>query len=68
MLIFILKALRGKLPLYISSLLTCTSNYNTGSTAKLPHFHTELGRSAFSNYAPYVWNELQGISIMKCHL
>jgi len=43
----------------------CTSNYNTRSTAKLllkiATFHTELGRSAFSNYAPYVWNELQGI-------
>ncbi len=70
MLIFILKALVVKLPQYISSLLTyCTNIYNTRLTDKLllkmPIFHTEIGRSAFSNYAPYVWNELQGILHME---
>ncbi len=47
MLIFILKALVGKLRQYISSLLTyCTNIYNTRSTDKLLLkmliFHTEI--------------------------
>ncbi len=28
-------------------------------------FHTEIGCSAFSNYALYVWNELLGILHME---
>ncbi len=57
----------GKLPQYISRFLTyCTNMYETRSTDKLLLkmliFHTEIGRSAFSNY---VWNELQGILHMQ---
>ncbi len=70
MLIFILNALVGKLPQYISSLLTyCTTIYNTRSTdkplLKMQIFSYRDRSSAFSNYAPYVFNELQGILHME---
>lgn len=69
MLLFIAKALLGKLPYYICNLLTfCTLSYGTRSSHKLllqsctPR--TELGKTGFSFYAPYLWNELQKILCM----
>lgn len=65
MLIFIIKALLGKLPSYISRLLSYyTSTYNTrraanGMLLDVPMVQSELGKTAFSFYAPSVWNELQ---------
>ncbi len=63
-------ALVGKLPVYVSSLLTyCTNIYNARSTdkalLKMHIFHTEIGQTAFSNYTPCVWNELQGTLHME---
>lgn len=63
-LIFIAKALMGKLPLYISNLLSYhNSVYRTRSSEKIllitPSTRTELGKTAFSSYAPNVWNEIQ---------
>lgn len=72
MLICILKAFLGKLPQYISSLLTyCTSIYNTRTTDKcLLKMPNVIQKQVdlfffFFNYAPYAWNELQGILHMK---
>uniref|UniRef100_A0A0E9XSQ5 Uncharacterized protein n=1 Tax=Anguilla anguilla TaxID=7936 RepID=A0A0E9XSQ5_ANGAN len=70
MLIFIFKALLGKLPQYISGLLKYySSSHNTRSSEKIllmvPSIRTELGKSAFSFHAPHVWNELQGILNLK---
>ena len=46
----------GKLPLYISNLLSChNSVYRTRSSEKI----LLTTPSAFSSYAPSVWNELQ---------
>jgi hypothetical protein len=63
-LIFIAKALMGKLPLYISNLLSFhNSVYKTRSSEYMllttPLTRTQLGTTAFSSYAPKVWNELQ---------
>ena len=63
-LLFIYKALCGKLPLYLTSLLKlCTSGYNTRSQTQLrlhiPRMKCELGKTAFSFYAPDRWNRLQ---------
>ena len=65
MLIFILKSLLGKLPLYISRLLSFyTCFFNTrraanGMLLNVPLMQSELGKAAFSHYAPFLWNTLQ---------
>lgn len=64
LLIFTLKALMGKLPQYISNLLSYhTSIHCTRSTNKMllitPSIRTELGKTSFSYYASYAWNDLQ---------
>ena len=69
-LIFTAKALMGKLPNYISSLLSQrTSTYSTRSSEKMLltvlTSRTEIGKTAFQIYAPFVWNELQ--SILNLH-
>lgn len=53
-----------KLPPYISSLIsTRYTNFKTRSqmwiTLETPAVSTELGRTAFSSFAPYLWNKLQ---------
>lgn len=63
-LLFIYKALLLKLPPYISSLIsTRYTNFKTRSqmwiTLETPAVSTELGRTAFSSFAPYLWNKLQ---------
>ena len=63
-LLFIYKALIGKLPLYLSSLLNhVDSNYCTRSQShirlSIPRVRTEQGKTAFSFYAPDKWNRLQ---------
>lgn len=70
MLLFIVKALLGKLPTYICSLLSFyTCNYRTRSSAKLllhvPRVHSELGKTAFSFFAPSLWNEMQSIIMLE---
>ena len=62
--LFIFKTIIGKLPPYLSSLLTQSiGTYQTRSNDqfvfKIPRVRTELGRSAFSYDAPYTWNFLQ---------
>ena len=63
-LLFIFKALSGKLPPYISALLEWNAgSYTTRSTdlllLKVPRACTELGKTAFSCNAPNSWNTLQ---------
>lgn len=65
-LLFIAKALMGKLPMYIFSLNSFHNGvYRTRSVDKiLLHAlltRTELGKTAFSAYAPKMWNEAQAI-------
>ena len=65
-LIFIVKALVGKLPSYINCLLSRqTSSFGTRSGNKImlniPTVRTVLGKTSFSSYAPYAWNNLQNI-------
>ena len=62
--LFIFKAIIGKLPPYISSLLEWNSNpYLTRSghllLLKIPQAQTQLGKSTFSFSAPTSWNALQ---------
>ena len=61
---FVFKAVTGKLPSYISSLLEWKSgNYQTRSnnslTLTVPHARTVLGSTAFFIDAPNTWNSLQ---------
>ena len=61
---FIFKALIGKLPPYISSMLSLKSiPYSTRSsswiTYETPHMNSDLGKTAFSSLAPRTWNQLQ---------
>lgn len=63
-LLFIYQALCGKLPNYLSSLLTVNNlNYRTRLQSHLrlsvPRVNTELGKTAFRFYAPDKWNRLQ---------
>lgn len=63
-LLFTAEALLGRLPTYISSLLSFhTSSYCAHSSYRIllnvPRVRTELGKIAFSSYTPCVWNELQ---------
>ena len=63
-LIFIYKALLGTLPPYLTSLLNFrTTGLLTRSQSHirlhLPYTNIELGKTAFSFYAPYRWNKLQ---------
>ena len=65
-LIFIAKALMGKLPNYISSLLSQhISAYSTRSSEKMLltvlTSRIEIGKTAFQIYAPFVWNEFQSV-------
>ena len=62
--LFIYKGIVGKLPGYISDMLVWNSGpYQTRSNdclmLKVPRFHSELGKSAFSYGAPTSWNKLQ---------
>lgn len=62
--LFVYKALLHKLPSYINSLLAVRrSGYQTRTQGwlllQIPKISSELGRSAFSFYAPHTWNELQ---------
>jgi len=66
MYLFIAKALLGKLPSYISNLLIYhTNTYQTRSGShlrlKVPSVLSEFGKSAFSFYAPWSWNDLQNV-------
>ena len=65
-LIFIAKALMGKLPNYISSFLSQrTSAYSTRSSEKMLltvlTSRIEIGKTTFQIYAPFVWNEFQSV-------
>lgn len=60
------KALRGMLTNYITSLLCLhRKNYSTKSSSgiklEVPRIHSEHGKSAFSYYASWLWNEFQAI-------
>ena len=62
--LFTYKALIGKLPLYLTTLLNpFTSSYGTRSQdkflLKVPKTKTKLGDTAFRVYAPCIWNEFQ---------
>ena len=63
-LLFIYKALCGKLPLYLSSLLNIKdTGHSTRAQAHIrytcPHMNSELGKSAFMYYAPDKWDKIQ---------
>lgn len=65
-LVYTLKALLGLLPNYITSLLCLRrKNYSTRSSSgiklEVPRIHSEHGKSAFSYYASWLWNEFQAI-------
>ena len=61
--LFIYEALLGKLPAYITSLINWYSSpYQTQAgrlALKTLQVRTELGKTAFSLYAPSAWNTLQ---------
>ena len=61
--LFIYKAFVGKLSAYIASLIDWYSNpYQTRTSRlalKIPQVRIELGKTAFSFYAPSAWNTLQ---------
>ena len=62
--LFIYKAITGKLPPYISSLLDQSAGiHQTRSSDRLafsvPRVRTELGKTGFSYDAPHTWNALQ---------
>ena len=64
LLLLIFKALAGKVPLYLSSLLKHREiSYFTRSqsyiTLEVPHTSSKLGETAFYSYAPVKWNEIQ---------
>lgn len=65
MLTFTFKTLVGKLPSYISRLLSFYMNtYSTrraanGMLLNVPRMQLDLGKTSFSFYAPSLWNELQ---------
>ena len=64
-LIFMYKALIGKLPLYLGSLLSFKENsrYELRSSRwlqlKEPRMQSEFGMTSFSAYAPKSWNKIQ---------
>lgn len=63
-LVFTVKALLGMLPNYITRLLCLyKKNYSTRSSIgiklEVPKIHSEHGKSAFSYFAPWLWNEFQ---------
>ncbi len=62
--ISIYKAMLGKLTAYLCTLLClCSGNYQLRSSKcllfNIPRVCTELGKTAFSYYAPWAWNNLQ---------
>ncbi len=62
--LYIVKTLLGMLPNYITSLLClCGKNYSTRSSNGIklvvPRLYSKQGKSCFSYYAPWLWNELQ---------
>ena len=62
--LFVFKAITGKLPTYISSLLewkpgTYQTRSNDYLTLTVPRAHSVLGSTAFFIDAPYSWNTLQ---------
>ncbi len=62
--LYIVKTLLGMLPNYITSLLClCGKNYSTRSSNGIklvvPRVYSKHGKSCFSYYAPWLWNELQ---------
>lgn len=70
LMLFIYKALLLKLPNYLTSLLSFkSSNYRTRSsnylTLDIPFTRTNVGRTGFSYYAPFKWNELQSALKLK---
>lgn len=63
-LLFVYKALIGKLPPYLGGLLSFRENHQqTRSTGwlqlKAPRARTELGKTSFSFHAPESWNNIQ---------
>ena len=63
-LLFIFKALCGKLPVYLSSLLKLkVTGHSTRAQAHIrytiPHMNSEQGKTAFMHYAPHKWDILQ---------
>ncbi len=70
MLLYIVKTLLGMLPNYITSLLClCGKNYSTRSSNGIklvvPRVHSEHGKSSFSYYAPWLWNEFQATTPLE---
>jgi len=64
--LYTVKALLGMLPNYITSRLCLRrKNYSTRSSGgiklEVPRIHSEHGKSAFSYYASWLWNEFQAI-------
>ena len=64
LLMYVYKAILGKLPSYLTSLITWrSSHHHTRSqdwlVLAVPQVRTDLGKSAFSYSAPRVWNEIQ---------
>ena len=62
--LFIYKALCGKLPLYLSSLLDLkVTGHSTRAQAHIrytcPRMNSEQGKTAFMYYAPHKWDKLQ---------
>ena len=62
--LFVFKAIAGMLPPYICNLLDHNPcPYQTRSsdvlTLQVPFARTELGKAAFSDGAPFTWNELK---------
>ena len=69
--IFIYKAIIGRLPGYLNHLFNrITSSYNLRSQNlvlfNVPRASTEFGKSAFSYYAPWSWNQLQKDAKLDC--
>jgi len=64
--IFLYKAMLGKLPAYLCNLLKKNSSrFSLRSTRwfsyQVPRVFTELGKKAFSYFAPWSWNNLQNL-------
>lgn len=69
--LFIYKALIAKLPLYLTRLLSIKnlSHYTRSQdwiTLEAPKTRTNLGNTAFSTYAPYIWNKCQDTLKLDC--
>lgn len=69
--LFVAKALWGKLTTYISSLISYYYNkyiFTRSSTAihlNVPRVYSEHVKSAFSFYAPWLWNNMQAIIFLR---